>query len=112
MGGVAEMPPPEHNEVPVTQTVRAAMLLRQMLLRGDFKPGERLREIPLAEHAGVSRIPLRLALEQLAHEGLLELRPTRGFVAQEFSLSDVYDSIELRASLEGTAAQLASERST
>jgi GntR family transcriptional regulator of vanillate catabolism len=81
-----------------------------MLVQGRFRPGERLREIPLAAQLGVSRIPLRLALERLAHEGFLEMRPTRGFVAQQFSITDIYDAIDLRGSLEGTAARLAAER--
>lgn len=81
-----------------------------MLVQGRFRPGERLREIPLAAQLGVSRIPLRLALERLAHEGFLEMGPTRGFLAQQFSIADIYDAIELRGSLEGTAARLAAER--
>jgi GntR family transcriptional regulator of vanillate catabolism len=81
-----------------------------MLIQGRFRPGERIREIPLAAKLKVSRIPLRLALERLAHEGLLEIRPTRGFVVQEFSPEDIYDAIELRGALEGTAARLAAER--
>jgi GntR family transcriptional regulator of vanillate catabolism len=72
-----------------------------MLLEGHFQPGERIREVPLAAELGVSRIPLRLVLERLAHEGLLEVRPTRGFVVQRFSTADIYDAIELRGLLEG-----------
>ena len=93
-----------------SQTARATLALREMLVQGMFRPGERLREIPLAKQVGVSRIPLRLALERLAHEGFLEIRPTRGFIAQEFSISDIYDGIELRGSIEGTAARFAAER--
>jgi GntR family transcriptional regulator of vanillate catabolism len=93
-----------------SQTARATLALREMLVQGMFRPGERLREIPLAKEIGVSRIPLRLALERLAHEGFVEIRPTRGFVAQEFSITDIYDGIELRGSIEGTAARLAAER--
>jgi len=81
-----------------------------MLLQGRFRPGERLREVPLAEQLNVSRNPLHLALERLAHEGLLQIRPTRGFVVQSFSTEDIYDAIELRGLLEGTAARLATER--
>jgi GntR family transcriptional regulator of vanillate catabolism len=69
-----------------------------------------VREIPLAKQLGVSRIPLRLALERLAHEGFLEIRPTRGFIAQQFSIVDIYDAIELRGSIEGAAARFAAER--
>ncbi|MBV9768355.1 MAG: GntR family transcriptional regulator [Bryobacterales bacterium] len=93
-----------------SQTARAALALREMLLQGRFRPGERIREVPLAAELKVSRIPLHLALERLAHEGFLEIRPTRGFVVQRFSTEDIYDAIELRGLLEGAAARLAAER--
>jgi GntR family transcriptional regulator of vanillate catabolism len=93
-----------------SQTARAALALREMLVQGRFRPGERIREVPLAADLKVSRIPLHLALERLAHEGFLEIRPTRGFVVQRFSTEDIYDAIELRGLLEGAAARLASER--
>jgi GntR family transcriptional regulator of vanillate catabolism len=81
-----------------------------MLVNGRFRPGERIREVPLAAELSVSRIPLHLALERLAHEGFLQVRPTRGFVVQQFSADDIYDAIELRGLLEGAAARLAAER--
>ncbi len=93
-----------------SQTARATLALREMLVQGRFPPGERMREVPLAKQLGISRVPLRLALERLAHEGFLEMRATRGFVAQQFSISDIYDAIELRGLLEGMAARLAAER--
>lgn len=93
-----------------SQTARATLALREMLVQGKFSPGERLREIPLARELGVSRIPLRLALERLAHEGFVEMRPTRGFLAQQFSLEDIHDAIELRGLLEGSAARRAAQR--
>jgi len=58
----------------------------------------------------VSRTPLRLALAQLEHEGLLEARETGGYVARAFTRADAEDAIELRGVLEGTAARLAAER--
>jgi len=93
-----------------SQTARAALALREMLVQGRFRPGERIREVPLAAELKVSRIPLHLALERLAHEGFLEIRPTRGFVVQRFSTDDIYDAIELRGLLEGAAARLAAQR--
>jgi len=93
-----------------SQTGRATLVLREMLLEGHFQPGERIREVPLAAELGVSRIPLRLVLERLAHEGLLVVRPTRGFVVQRFFTADIYDAIELRGLLEGMAARLTAER--
>ena len=95
-----------------SQTGRATLVLREMLLEGRFQPGERIREVPLAAELGVSRIPLRLVLERLAHEGLLVVRATRGFVVQRFSTADIYEAIELRGLLEGMAARLAAEKLT
>ena len=93
-----------------SQTARATLALREMLVQGRFRPGERIREVPLAAELNVSRIPLHLALERLAHEGFLQIRPTRGFVVQGFSTDDIFDAIELRGLLEGEAARLATER--
>jgi GntR family transcriptional regulator, vanillate catabolism transcriptional regulator len=93
-----------------SQTARATLALREMLVRGEFRPGERIREVPLATQLNVSRIPLHLALERLAHEGFLEVRPTRGFVVQQFSTEDICDAIDLRGLLEGAAARLAAQR--
>src|ERR1700691_1562846 len=93
-----------------SKPARAALTLREMLVQGRFRPGERIREVPLAAELKVSRIPLHLALERLAHEGFLEIRPTRGFVVQRFSTEDIYDAIELRGLLEGAAAKLAAQR--
>ena len=92
-----------------SQISRATQGLRRMLLRGDFRPGQRIAEIPVAAALGVSRSPLRLALEKLEHEGLLTaLAP--GFAACEFSIADVRCAIETRGILEGAAARLAAER--
>lgn len=93
-----------------SQTARATLALRELLVQGHFHPGERMREVPLAKQLGISRIPLRLALERLAHEGFLEMRATRGFIVQQFSIQDIHDAIDLRGSLEGMAARLAAER--
>jgi GntR family transcriptional regulator of vanillate catabolism len=100
------LPAPESD----SQTLRALVQIRELLVRGEFNPGERISEIPLAARLGVSRTPLRLALERLAHEGLLQVRPKGGFVAQEFTPQDILDVIEMRGVLEGTAARLAAER--
>jgi GntR family transcriptional regulator of vanillate catabolism len=93
-----------------SQTLRALLEMRELLVRGEFKPGERIREVPLAARLRVSRTPLRLVLERLEHEGLLQARPRGGFVARAFTVQEIYDTIELRGVLEGTAARLAAER--
>jgi GntR family transcriptional regulator, vanillate catabolism transcriptional regulator len=92
-----------------SQVSRATQGLRAMLLSGEFSPGERIAEIPVASKLGVSRYPLRLALEKLEHEGLIKALP-KGFVACGFSLDDIWDALETRGVLEGAAARLAAER--
>lgn len=93
-----------------SQQIHALLRLRELLLNGEFTPGERLREIPIAKRLCVSRTPLRLAMTALQHEGLLEMNPRRGFVVRSFRLADIYDAIDIRGMLEGMAARLAVER--
>jgi len=93
-----------------SQISRAVMGLREMLLRGEFQPGERIAEIPLSSRLGVSRTPLRLAFEKLANEGLIKEHPYSGFAASEFSIDDIWEAIETRSILEGAAARLAAKR--
>jgi GntR family transcriptional regulator, vanillate catabolism transcriptional regulator len=98
------------NQANRTQMMRALLALREQLLSGEFKPGERMSELPLVERLGVSRTPLRLALASLEHEGLLRVLPTGGYVVREFTQADIRDAIELRGVLEGTACRFAAER--
>jgi GntR family transcriptional regulator, vanillate catabolism transcriptional regulator len=93
-----------------SQTARALVRVREMLLRGEIARGERISELPLVARLGMSRTPIRLALERLAHIGLLEASATVGFTVREFTLAEVRDAIEVRGVLEGTAARLAAER--
>ena len=93
-----------------SQTTKATLGLRELLLGGAFKPHERVPELRLVDELGVSRTPLRTALVTLEHEGLLETLPGGGFEVREFTRNDINDSIELRGVLEGTAARLAAER--
>lgn len=93
-----------------SQIERAVLRLRELILKGEFEAGERVSEAPLTSRLGVSRTPLRLALERLAHEGLLEPYPTGGFIVRKFTLDDVWDGIEVRGLLEGAAARMAAER--
>ncbi|HEY3823457.1 MAG TPA: GntR family transcriptional regulator [Bryobacteraceae bacterium] len=93
-----------------SQTARATLALREMLVQGQLRPGEKIREVPLSARLNISRIPLHLALERLANEGFLEVLPKRGFRVQRFSVEDIYDSIDLRGVLEGAAARIAAER--
>ena len=93
-----------------SQTARALFSLRESLMRGEFAPGERMSELPLVARLGVSRTPIRLALERLAHMGLLDVSASGGFTVRGYTPSEALDAIEIRGVLEGTAARLASER--
>jgi len=94
----------------ISQTGRVLLKLRELLLQGEFSSGERLSELPLVARLNASRTPIRLALERLAHEGLLEPSASGGFLVRAFTMSDIWDAIEMRGVLEGTAARLAAER--
>jgi GntR family transcriptional regulator, vanillate catabolism transcriptional regulator len=93
-----------------TQITKSVLRLRELIFNGQFKPGERMSELSLVELLGVSRTPVRLALAELEHEGLLRVLPGGGYVVREFTEADVRDAIELRGVLEGTAARFAAER--
>jgi GntR family transcriptional regulator, vanillate catabolism transcriptional regulator len=105
---------PSHNTTHAdqfkSQTGRVLLSIRELLLRGEFKPGERVSELKLAARVGASRTPIRQALDRLAHEGLLGETHSGRFLVREFTMDDVWDSIDLRGVLEGTAARLAAER--
>jgi len=91
-------------------TDRVVLALRERLLRGEYRAGSRLTELGLVADVGASRTPVRHALVRLAHEGLLETLPRGGFRVRAFTVPEIWDAIEVRGVLEGTAARLAAER--
>lgn len=93
-----------------SQTLKAVLGVRDLVFSGTIAPGERLSEISVSEHLGISRTPIRAALARLEQEGILEAIPSGGYSVRQFSVADVADAIELRGVLEGTAARLAAER--
>ena len=84
--------------------------LREAIVEGKVKPGQRLMEVQLAEQLGVSRTPVREAIRKLELEGLVIMLPRKGAYVANMSLKDIIDVLEIRASVEGLAASLASER--
>src|SRR3979411_1327870 len=94
----------------VSQTVRAQLALRDQILSGRLRPGERISELQAVDTTGVSRTPVRMALVRLGGEGLLAGIPSGGFMVKAFTERDILDSIELRGVLEGLAARFAAER--
>lgn len=86
--------------------------LKEAILTGRLKPGERLMEVQLAEEMGVSRTPVREAIRKLELEGLVVMVPRKGAYVSDLSLKDAAEVFEIRSSLEGLAAALAAERIT
>ncbi|MDN5292923.1 MAG: hypothetical protein PWQ91_490 [Eubacteriales bacterium] len=86
--------------------------LREAIISGRLKPGERLMEVQLAEEMGVSRTPVREAIRKLELEGFVVMVPRKGAYVADISLKDIADVFEVRAALEGLAAALAAERIT
>ena len=83
--------------------------LRDLILRGEFEPGQRLAEQQLAERLGASRTPVRAALVTLEQEGLVEANETGKFLVRQFTPREVADAIAVRGHLEGMAARLVAE---
>lgn len=81
--------------------------LRQAILEGGVKPGERLTEERWAKELKVSRTPVREAIALLEAEGLVTSAPNRGAVVRSFSKDEVKEVYDLRAVLEGYAARKA-----
>jgi GntR family transcriptional regulator, vanillate catabolism transcriptional regulator len=85
-------------------------MVREAILAGSVRAGERLNEVQLSKTLSVSRTPVRAALQALAGEGLLDYAPNRGFTVREFPLPAIVDAYDIRASLEGVAVRFAAER--
>ena len=90
----------------------AYQLLRDRILQGQIKPGERLREASLAEELGVSRTPIREALLRLKNDSLLVHEPNRGMIVSSLDYQAVTELYLVREVLEGTAAGLAAQHAS
>ena len=93
---------------PVTnQTRRDAVVheLRRAIMAGELAPGQRVREVHVAQQMGISRPTLREAIYQLIHEGLLEQEPYRGVVVASIDAKFITDMASVRVALETLAAK-------
>ena len=82
-----------------SQTVKALLALRELLLNGEIKAGERLSEVWAVDRLGVSRTPVRAALARLEEEGFLEALPSGGYAVKIFTELDAFEAIEIRGAL-------------
>jgi len=96
------------------QTLREKILetIREAILKGTLKPGEKVAEPELAERFGISRTPIREAFRQLESEGYLTVIPRKGAVVTALSEQDVQEFYAIKSILEGYAAELAASRLT
>src|SRR5690606_40070113 len=97
------MPIKLDNYKPLRELVFEA--IREAIINGTHKPGERLMEIQLAEELGVSRTPVREAIRKLELEGFVVMVPRQGAYVADITLKDVADVFEIRAALEALAAE-------
>jgi GntR family transcriptional regulator of vanillate catabolism len=98
---------PQHAE-PTTHTV--LFKLRELIVTGKLAPDTRLRAEALAEQLEVSRTPVRSALALLSAEGLVSYSANRGYAVRPVTIRDIFDSIDVRATLESLACQQSVER--
>ncbi|HKK02027.1 MAG TPA: GntR family transcriptional regulator [Desulfuromonadales bacterium] len=96
------------------QTLREKILetIREAILKGTLRPGEKVAEPELAERFGISRTPIREAFRQLESEGYLTVIPRKGAVVSSLSERDVEEFYAIKSILEGYAARIAAERLT
>jgi GntR family transcriptional regulator of vanillate catabolism len=95
---------------PASAQVQALLRLRELILSGELAGGARIAELSIVDKLGFSRTPIRAALMRLEQEGLLDALPNGGYAVKTFSERDVSEAIELRGTLEGLCARLATER--
>jgi DNA-binding GntR family transcriptional regulator len=99
---------PSKDGVSLAESIYLA--LRQEIIEGSIAPGDRLRELDIAQRFGISRTPVREALKRLEADGHLEDLPGRGLTVSNPSLSEIMDAYLIREALEGLATRLAAER--
>lgn len=86
--------------------------LREAILKGELKPGERLMELQLASKLGVSRTPIREAIRMLELEGLAVTIPRKGAEVAKMTVKDMEDVLEVREALDELAAKIACNKIT
>ena len=99
--------PAEQAEPRETATEMSYRLIQDMVISFAIRPGERVNESELSRRLGVSRTPLREALNRLASENFLDFVPAKGFFRKEVRPKEIYDLLELRIALESAGARLA-----
>ncbi len=102
----------DEETAPASLSHQAYQRLRDMIVTLQLAPGALVNEPALMDELSLGRTPIREALQRLACEGLVVLRPRRGAFVAGLSIVDLQQIFELRRTIEGYAASLAAERAT
>lgn len=92
--------------------VQVADALRELILNGDYRQGEQLRQDDIAKKLGVSRIPVREAFQQLEGEGLIVNVPYKGAIVSMLSVEEISEYCDIRTTLEGELLEIAIDNMT
>ena len=93
----------------LSQGGQAFAKLMQAIESGVYQPGDRLREVEIADRLSLSRTPIREALRRLEAENIIEHRPRVGAVSRSLGQAEVVELYEMRLVLERTAAEMAAK---
>lgn len=96
----------------LTLRERILATIREAIMNGSLRPGEKIAEPELAARFGISRTPIREAFRQLESEGYLTVIPRKGALVASFSAKDIEEFYAIKSILEGYAARKACERLT
>lgn len=91
---------------------KAYQAVKAMIMRGEYKPGEKLPQEKLASQLGISRMPLHKAFQMLENEMLVESKPRKGMYVKNIDLLEISDAFECREAIEGMAAKKVAESIT
>ncbi len=83
--------------------------LKLEILAGTLEPGSKLAEIPISERLGVSRTPVREAVQRLAQDGLVQIEANKGAKVRGISAAEIEEIYAVREVLDGLAAKLAAQ---
>lgn len=92
-----------------SQGAAAYIAIFEAIQRGDYAPGDRLREVEMADRLGLSRTPIREALRRLESDGIVEHQARVGAVIRRLDYAEVVELYEMRLVIERTAAELAAK---
>ncbi|MCQ6562961.1 GntR family transcriptional regulator [Paenibacillus mendelii] len=96
--------------VPVTASEHVFTILKQWILSGELTPGEKIDQDAVANRLGLSKMPVRSALEKLAAHDLVDMHSHRGVIVRKLSEEHLNDIYIVRCELEELAVKLATRR--